>query len=48
MDIVLNNISCSGTESSLLNCIGNSSLTACDSMEDAAIICQGNCVIVDC
>ena len=48
VDIVFKSVSCIGTESSLLDCVGNSSSTACDSMEDAAIICQGNCVIVDC
>ena len=47
MDIVLNNISCIGTERSIVDCVGNRFFTMCYSMEDAAIICQGNYVIGD-
>ena len=42
MDIMLSNVSCVGAEHSLLECVGNTTFTACESLEDAAIICQGS------
>ena len=47
MDILLTNVSCMGSESSLLNCIGNTSSSTCESLEDAALVCQGNCKFRD-
>ena len=40
LDIVLDNVTCVGTETSLINCVKNMS-SACESQENAAIICQG-------
>ena len=37
----MNNISCVGTENSLIDCAGNAPTTICESLEDASIICQG-------
>ena len=42
VDIVLGNLLCVGTEHSLLECVGNTTFTTCESLEDAAIICQGS------
>ena len=40
---------CVGTENSLLECVSNtSSTTICESLENAAIICQGNSPCVKC
>ena len=41
LEIVLNNVSCVGTEQSLLSCAGNTFNSTCKSLEDAAIVCQG-------
>lgn len=45
--ILLDNVVCTGSESSILNCTSNSLYQhncALDHSEDAAVICQGNLI----
>lgn len=43
--ILLDDLSCTGTEQTLLNCTNGNRLSSsnCDHSEDAGVKCQGNC-----
>ena len=41
LPILINNINCSGTERSLLNCMHNTGGTCTTEMNDAGVVCQG-------
>ena len=46
LDIILTNVDCSGTESSLLDCQVNNraAMRRCDHSEDAGVLCGGNII----